>query len=191
MAKNKRAPAACLCAKDNHKQQPRAYPTHVYPYPACSKKFAHSWSVKERTIRPWAVQATLTPCRCASSTIACCSSAVIRSFDLRIGRKGDGESIVGIAVFLPTLRSRGAAYDERCQGDRDRAHTGFLLMNGCIQALRNACPLMHRTGIECIFDLAPRTRNPVRDDSPRSPLPRRISLVDGLAAGIGCGHLLS
>src|SRR3979411_1622405 len=30
----------------------RAYPTHVYPYPACSKKFAHSWSVKERTIRP-------------------------------------------------------------------------------------------------------------------------------------------
>jgi len=26
---------------------------------------------------------------------------------------------------------------------------------------------------------------------PRSPLPRRISLVDGLAAGIGCGHSLS
>src|SRR6202163_602348 len=135
-----------------------------------------------RTAIP-ACQATLTPCRCASSTIACCSSAVIRSFDLRIGRKGDGESIVGIAVFLPTLRSRGAAYDERCQGDRDRAHTGCLLTNECIQALRNACPLMHRTGIECVFHLAPRTRNPVRDDSPRSPRPRRISLVDGLAAG--------
>jgi hypothetical protein len=30
-----------------------------------------------------------------------------------------------------------------------------------------------------------------RDDCPRSPLPRRIRLVDGLAAGIGCGHPLS
>jgi transposase len=30
----------------------RAYPADLYPYPACSKKFAHSWALKERAIRP-------------------------------------------------------------------------------------------------------------------------------------------
>src|SRR5580693_2156565 len=41
-------------AKTDHvrEHRARAYPVHVYPYPACSKKFPHSWALKERTIRP-------------------------------------------------------------------------------------------------------------------------------------------
>ncbi len=49
-----------------------------------------------------------------------------RCVDLRMGRKGDREGVVGVAVFLPALRSGGSAGDERGQDECDRAHLGFL-----------------------------------------------------------------
>src|ERR1035437_8897800 len=50
-----------------------AYPAHVYPYPACLKKFPHSWVLKEREIKPILRQSPLTV-----------RSAALRSFDLTL-----------------------------------------------------------------------------------------------------------
>src|ERR1700682_6504304 len=38
--------------RDSPRPASGAYPAHVYPYPACWKKFAHSWALKERIMRP-------------------------------------------------------------------------------------------------------------------------------------------
>lgn len=57
---------------------------------------------------------------------AAVSDLVGRRFDLRLGRKGDGEGVLRIGVLLPILRGSGAADGERCHGDGDNTH-GFLL----------------------------------------------------------------
>src|SRR5665213_1002365 len=51
----------------------RAYPADVYPYPACLKKFVHSWVLKEREIKPILRQSPLTV-----------RSAALRSFDFTL-----------------------------------------------------------------------------------------------------------
>jgi hypothetical protein len=49
-----------------------------------------------------------------------------RDFDLWVGRKGDPERMVRIAIFLPILRDGGIGENEYCGDEDERSHSCAL-----------------------------------------------------------------
>src|SRR6516165_8844796 len=58
-----------------------------------------------------------------------------RGFDLWVGRKGDPEGIVGVAVFPPVLRDGGTGENEQCADEDERSHSCTLY--GCPKGFRH------------------------------------------------------